>query len=272
METRPYILPHCLRDEFFCLGLSAVVLFTGNLAACEQVVAEVGGGITALFGNSITLKNFAKRSEDNLHIAKEGNSLDVFKIVADFSFPGNGIASADLREAAESLTHGVALALLRCHKDHVAHELGPRPDYGHITFKDVEQLGEFVEAGASNEFSVLCQALFVWQELSVSVFLAGHGAELNKLEDFLVLAGAGLREEGVALHLDGAEDGQHNENRAQAEDRRERAEEVQNSLEEVRVHYATALDGTMSLPFGSVIPMQAWLRHSPSRESSRCSG
>jgi hypothetical protein len=28
----------------------------------------------------------------------------------------------------------------------------------------------------------------------------------------------------------------------------------------------------MSLPFGSVIPMQAWLRHSPSRESSRCSG
>ena len=38
------------------------------------------------------------------------------------------------------------------------------------------------------------------------------------------------------MHLDGAEDGEHEQQRAQGENRRQRAEEVQDSLEEIRVH------------------------------------
>ena len=253
--------------------MPAVVLFAGDLAACEQVVAKVGGGVTAFFGYVGTLdKSLVQGREDDFYIAKEGDVLDVLQIEVNLCFPSDGVASADLSKSAESLTYGVAFALFGGHENHVAHELGPRPDYGHIALEDVEEFRELVEARAAEELAVFGKAHIVREQVAVCVLLVGHGAELDKIEDLLILARAGLREEGVAMHLDGTEDGEHDEERAQAEDCRERAEEVQNSLEEVRVHYATALDGTMSLPFGSVIPMQAWLRHSPSRESSRCSG
>lgn len=166
----------------------------------------------------------------------------------------------------------MAMSLFRIIERQVLHQQRPRPDYGHVALEDVEEFRELVEARAAEELAVFGKAHIVREQVAVGVLLVGHGAELDELEYPFVLARAGLREEGVALHLDGAEDGEDEQQRAQAEDCRERAEEVQNSLEEVRVHYATALDGTMSLPFGSVIPMQAWLRHSPSRESSRCSG
>ena len=262
METSPYILRQSLRDEAPSLLLPAVVLFAGDLAACEQVVAKVGGSVTAFFGNSVTLKHFTKCREDDFHVAKEGDFLNVFKIVADFSFPCHCVTTADLRESAKSLSHGVTLTLFRGHKDHVTHKLRPRPDYGHVALEDVEEFGQLVEAGGAEELAVFSKAHIVREQVAVCVLLVGHGAELDKIEDFLILAGAGLRKEGVALHLERTDNGQQNQERAQAEDRRESTEEVQNSLEEVRVHYATALDGTMSLPFGSVIPMQAWLRHS----------
>ncbi len=156
----------------------------------------------------------------------------------------------------------MALALFRGHKDHITHKLGPRPNYGHVTLEDVEEFRELVEARAAEELAVFSKAHIVREQVAVCVLLVGHGAELDKIEDFLILARARLREEGVAAHLERTDNGQQNQERAQAEDCRECTEEVQNSLEEVRVHYATALDGTMSLPFGSVIPMQAWLRHS----------
>ncbi len=134
------------------------------------------------------------------------------------------------------MTYGVAFALFGGHENHVAHELGPRPDYGHVALEDVEEFGQFIEAGGAEELAVGIQANIVREQVAVRVLLVGHGAELDKIEDFLVLAGAGLREEGVAMHLDGAEDGEHDKERAQAEDGRQSAEEVKDSLEEVRVH------------------------------------
>ena len=141
METRPYILRHSLRDEAPGLLLSAVVLFAGDLAACEQVVAEVGGGVAAFFGDSVALEHLAERGEDYPDVAKEGDFLDVFKIVADFGFPGDGVAPVHLCKPAEALPHGVPPALFGRHEYHVAHELGPGPDYGHVALEDVEQFG-----------------------------------------------------------------------------------------------------------------------------------
>lgn len=126
------------RDEAPGLLLTAIILFAGNATFCEQIIGQVGSRVAAFFGDSVALKNLAKRSEDNLHIAKEGDFLDVFKIVADFCFPGYCIATADLSESAEPLAYSMALALFGCHKNHVAHKLWSRPDYGHIALKDVE--------------------------------------------------------------------------------------------------------------------------------------
>ena len=220
--------------------MSAVVLFAGNAAFCEQVIGQVGSGVAAFFGNSVALEHFAKRSEDNFHIAKKGDFLDVFKIVANFRFPGDGVAPAYLSKSAKPLTYGVAFALFGGHKDHVTHKLRSRPDYGHIALEDVEKFGEFVEAGGAEELAVGIQANIVREQVAVGVLLIRHRAELDELEDFFVKARARLREEGVALHLDGAEDREHSENRAQAENGRQSAAKIKGSFKEAGVHQATS--------------------------------
>lgn len=89
---------------------------------------------------------------------------------------------------------------------------------------------EKVEAGAAQKLTVFGEAHVVGEEVARAVALVGHGAELDEPEDALALAGAGLREEGVAPHEYGAGGGEGREERAQDEEREEGAEEVQYSF------------------------------------------
>lgn len=217
--------------------MSAVVLFAGDLAACEQVVAEVGGGVTVRLGDVGALdEGLVDGGEDNLHVTPEGDLLDVLEVVGYLGLPGHGVPAVHLGKPAESLPHGVALALFRGHEHHVAYQLRPRPYHGHVTLEDVEEFGEFVEAGAAQELAVTGQAHVVGEQVARLVALVCHGAELDELEDLLVLAGAGLREEGIPAHFNCAEDGEHDEQRAQAQDSGQGATEVQDSFEEAGVH------------------------------------
>lgn len=221
----------CGGNELFCFDLSAVVLFAGDLAACEQVVAKVGGGVTAFFGYVGTLdKSLVQGREDDFYIAKEGDVLDVLQIEVNLCFPGDGVASANLSKSAESLTYGVAFALFGGHENHVTHELRSRPDYGHVALEDVEEFRELVEARAAEELAVFGKAHIVREQVAVCVLLVGHGAELDELEDFFVFAGSGLREEGVAAHLERADEGQEQQQRTQTKYCREGATEVQDSF------------------------------------------
>ena len=201
----------CSGNELFCFGLPTVVLFAGDLAACEQVVAEVGGDVGAIFGYSITLENLAEGGKDYFDITEEGNFFDVFKIVGNFRFPGDCVAAVDLSKPAKSLAHGVALALFGGHKDHVAYKLRSRPNYRHVTLEDVEEFGEFVKVRATEELAIRIQANIVREQVTVGVFLVRHGAELDEPKYLFVLARAGLREEGIATHLERTDNGQQNQ-------------------------------------------------------------
>ena len=232
------IPPHSTKlrgDELFGFGLALVVLFAGDFAGFEQVVAKVGGGVAAFFGDSVALEHLAERGEDDPDVAQEGDFADIFEVVADFRFPGDGVAAVDLRQPAEALAYGVALALFGRHEDHVAHELRPRPDDGHVALEDVEEFGEFVEAGGAEELAVGVQPHVVGEQVALRVTLVGHGTELDEPEYPFALARAGLREEGVAMHLDGAEDGEHEQQRAQAHNGESGAAEVKEALEVVGV-------------------------------------
>ena len=129
----------------------------------------------------------------------------------------------------------MALALFGRHEDHVAHELRPGPDDGHVALEDVEEFGQFVEAGGAEELAVGVQPHVVGEQVALRVTLVGHGAELDEPEDFLVQPGARLREEGVPLHLDCAKEGERDQQRAQAHDGESSAAEVKEALEVVGV-------------------------------------
>ena len=132
----------------------------------------------------------------------------------------------------------MALALFGSHKDHVAHELGPWPDYGHVALENVEEFGEFIEAGGAEELAVGIQTNIIREQVAVGVLFVRHRTELDELEDFFVKARARLRKERVALHLDGAENCEHDENWTQANDGCQSTEKIEGALEESGVHYS----------------------------------
>lgn len=124
----------------------------------------------------------------------------------------------------------MAFALFGGHKDHVAHKLGSRPDYGHVAFENVKQFREFVQTGAAQELSVRIQANIIREQVALGILLVGHGTELDEFENFFVKARARLREEGVALHFDCTNEGECHEERAQADNGQERAAEIKDSF------------------------------------------
>ena len=130
----------------------------------------------------------------------------------------------------------MAVFLLGIITRQIFHQQRPGPDYGHVALEDVEQFRQLVEAGGAEELAVGVQPHVVGEQVPLCVTLVGHGAELDEPEYPFALARAGLREEGVAMHLDGAEDGEHEQQRAQGENRGQRAAEVQGSFEEAGVH------------------------------------
>lgn len=124
-----------LRNKPFRFFLAAVVFLAGDASVCQQIVAQIGGGIAVLFGDVGTLdKGLVQRSEYYLHVTQEGDFLDVLEVILDFLFPSHGVPAVDLGKPAQALPYGVALALFGGHKDHIAHELRPRADYCHVAF------------------------------------------------------------------------------------------------------------------------------------------
>lgn len=130
----------------------------------------------------------------------------------------------------------MAFTLFRSHEYHVTNKLRSRPDYGHVALENVEKFREFVEASGAEELAVFGKAHIVREQVAVCVLLVGHGAELDELEDFFVFAGAGLREEGVAAHLERADNAKQNQERAQAEDCGQSTAKVEGTLKESGVH------------------------------------
>ena len=100
----------------------------------------------------------------------------------------------------------MTLALFGGHEHHVAHELRPRADYRHVALQYVEEFGEFIKAGGTQKLAVCGKTHVVRKQLAVCILLVCHGAELDELEYLFVLAGTGLREERIPLHLDCTED------------------------------------------------------------------
>ena len=186
--------------------------------------------------DSFTFNRFFERSEDNLHIAEEGHAVHVFHVVLKLLFPGDGITAVHLRKPAKPGANIVSVLLFGVVPWQVFHQKRPRPYHGHVALENVEKFGEFVEAGGAEELAVGVQAYVVGEQVPLRVTLVGHGAELDEPEYPFALARAGLRKEGVAMHLDGAEDGKHEQQRAQGENRGQRAAEVQGSFEEAGVH------------------------------------
>ena len=125
---------------------------------------------------------------------------------------------------------------------------GPRADEAHFPFEDVEELGQFVEAGLAQEGAALGDARVVLQLEFPFPFFAGfrvaceeffqfhvgidaHAAEFVAVEFFAVPANAAVLEDDRSrrIFIDPESDGQ--EKRRQADDAERRADDVEDALD-----------------------------------------
>ena len=77
--------------------------------------------------------------------------LDVPGVVLEALGPRDLVAALDLRPAGDPRPDGQAPTILACVVRDLLHEVGSRPDDAHLAAEDVHELGQLVEARASQE-------------------------------------------------------------------------------------------------------------------------
>ena len=131
----------------------------------------------------------------DLHVRPQRAVVYVPDIKAELLCPADGVAPMALSPAAEAGAHLVAAVLVGRVERKILHQQRARANQGHVTFEDVEQLGQFVYRGGTDEAAYSGEALGIGQEMAGGVALVRHGLELDDFEYLLMQTGPFLQEE-----------------------------------------------------------------------------
>ena len=143
----------------------------------------------------LPLQDLPDRHGDNPNVQPQRLVVHVPHIQPEFLLPTDGVAAVDLGPAGDPWPHLMAPRLLRGVAPQVLHQKRPRPHQAHISFEDVEQLRQLIEAGGPQEAAEGGQARRVGEEGAVGTAGVGHGAELEEQEGTAVQTGTLLAEQ-----------------------------------------------------------------------------
>ena len=156
---------------------------------------EFGGGGAAGGADAFALEDFSNRHEYDLDIQPEGAVIDVPHVEGELVLPGEGVAPVHLCPAGDAGQHLVAARLLGGVAVEVLHQQRARTHQAHLAFEDVEEFGEFIQAGGTQEAPEAGETLLIGQKVTLCIAQVAHGAELVEFEDLIVQPGARLAEE-----------------------------------------------------------------------------
>ena len=102
---------------------------------------------------------------------------------------------------------------------------------GHIAPEDVPQLRQLVQGGGAQRTAKLGQSDFIGQQVALFVPLIGHGAELIKAKNLLILTGTVLMEDHGTSQLGAHQNRCHQQHRGQHHQRQAGQQNVQSPLD-----------------------------------------
>ena len=143
----------------------------------------------------LPLQDLPDRHGDNPDVQPQRLVVHIPHIQPEFLLPTDGVAAVDLGPAGDPRPHLMAPRLLRGVAPQVLHQKRPRPHQAHISFEDVEQLRQLIEAGGPQEAAEGGQARHVGEEIAGAITGIRHGAELEQPEGPSAQAGALLTEQ-----------------------------------------------------------------------------
>lgn len=115
----------------------------------EVVSCEGWGCGVTVPGDPLAAKDGDRGKKDDFYIEEEGDMVDVPQVVGEFFFPRDGITAVDLCPTGEAGAKVVAGHLFGAVEGQVFHQQRPWADKAHLSFENVEQFGQLVEAAAA---------------------------------------------------------------------------------------------------------------------------
>ena len=73
----------------------------------------------------------------------------IFNVIGKPCFPAKSIPAVHLRQSGQSRTYIMASSLFLCIIGQITHKQRSWPDQAHISFKDIEQLRQLIQARGS---------------------------------------------------------------------------------------------------------------------------
>lgn len=116
-------------------------------------------------------------------------------VEGELFLPGEGVAPVDLRPAGDAGEHLVAARLFGGIALEVGDEQRSRTHQAHLTFENIEQFGQLIQAGRAQEAPEGREALFVGEQAAIGIAQIAHAAEFVEFKDAAVQPGARLVEE-----------------------------------------------------------------------------
>ena len=174
---------------------------------------ELGGGGAAGGTDALALEDFSNRHEQYFDIQPEGVVIDIPYVEGELVLPGEGVAPVHLCPAGDAGEDFVAARLLGGVAVEVLDQQRARTDQAHLAFEDVEELGQFIQAGGAQEAPEAGEALLVGEQVTLGITQVAHGAEFVEFEDPTVQPGALLAENHRPAEEKPDEQEQKNQNR-----------------------------------------------------------
>ena len=156
---------------------------------------EFGGGGRAGGTDALALEDFTDCHEQYFDIQPEGVVIDIPYVEGELVLPGEGVAPVHLCPAGDAGEDFVAARLFGGVAVEVLDQQRARTHQAHLAFEDVEEFGEFIQAGGAQEAPEAGEALLVGEQVALGITQVAHGAEFVEFEDPAVQPGACLTEE-----------------------------------------------------------------------------
>ena len=102
--------------------------------------------------------------------------------------PRDGITPMTLCPAADARTHLMAAGLLFGIERKILYQQRTRSDQSHVTFQNIQQLGQLIDGRGTYKTAHFSQSLFIRQQMTTGVTLVRHGLIFDNPEDLAILA------------------------------------------------------------------------------------
>src|SRR5271168_3026944 len=161
---------------------------------------ELGHRNMTVMGDALLQEHVQNRLKENPAIEAKTPMVHIPDVQPESFLPTDSVPAIHLRPARDARFHIVTAHLFRRVALEVLHEQRARANQAHLTFQNVPQLGQLIQAETTQQASRRGQSLMVWKKAAARIAGISHRSEFQQLERLRVVARAYLTKQHRGAH------------------------------------------------------------------------